>query len=133
MSLVGRRFGRYRIDEEIGAGGMGVVYRAHDEKLGRDLAIKVLAPGALHDDAARKRFRNEARVLSRLNHPAIQTIHDFENFEGYDFLVSELVPGVSLDMRLRAGALAEREWSSWARSWRRVWLRRMRPEFCIAI
>jgi hypothetical protein len=109
MSLVGRRFGRYRIDEEIGAGGMGVVYRAHDEKLGRDLAIKVLAPGALHDDAARKRFRNEARVLSRLNHPAIQTIHDFENFEGYDFLVSELVPGVSLDMRLRAGALAERE------------------------
>ena len=109
MSLVGRRFGRYRIDEEIGAGGMGVVYRAHDEKLGRDLAIKVLAPGALHDDAARKRFRNEARVLSRLNHPAIQTIHDFENFEGYDFLVSELVPGLSLDMRLRAGALAERE------------------------
>jgi serine/threonine-protein kinase len=96
MSLVGRRFGRYGIDEEIGAGGMGVVYRAHDEKLGRDLAIKVLAPGALHDDAARKRFRNEARVLSRLNHPAIQTIHDFENFEGYDFLVSELVPVVSL-------------------------------------
>jgi len=109
MSLAGRRFGRYRIDEEIGAGGMGVVYRAHDEKLGRDLAIKVLAPGALHDDAARKRFRNEARVLSRLNHPAIQTIHDFENFEGYDFLVSELVPGVSLDMRLRAGALPERD------------------------
>ncbi len=109
MSLVGRRYGRYRVEEEIGAGGMGVVYRAYDEKLERDLAIKVLAPGALHDEAARKRFRNEARVLSRLNHPAIQTIYDFENFEGHDFLVSELVPGVSLDIRLRAGALPEKE------------------------
>ena len=63
MSLVGRRYGRYRVEEEIGAGGMGVVYRAYDEKLERDLAIKVLAPGALHDEAARKRFRNEARVF----------------------------------------------------------------------
>jgi hypothetical protein len=82
MPSVGQRFGRYRIEEEIGAGGMGVVYRAYDEKLERELAIKVLTPGALNDEAARKRFRNEARVLSRLNHPSIQTIHDFDNFEG---------------------------------------------------
>ena len=109
MPHVGQKFGRYRIEEEIGAGGMGVVYRAYDEKLERDLAIKVLTPGALHDEAARKRFRNEARVLSRLNHPSIQTIHDFDNFEGHDFLVSELVPGVSLDTRLRSGALPEKE------------------------
>ena len=109
MPYVGQRFGRYRIEEEIGAGGMGVVYRAYDEKLERDLAIKVLTPGALNDEAARKRFRNEARVLSRLNHPSIQTIHDFDNFEGHDYLVSELVPGVSLDTRLRAGALPEKE------------------------
>ena len=109
MPLVGQRFGRYRIEEEIGAGGMGVVYRAYDEKLQRELAIKVLVPGALHDETARKRFRNEARVLSRLNHPAIQTIHDFDNFDGHDYLVSELVPGVSLDTRLQTGALAEKE------------------------
>jgi serine/threonine protein kinase len=109
MPYVGQKFGRYRIEEEIGAGGMGVVYRAYDEKLERDLAIKVLTPGALDDEAARKRFRNEARVLSRLNHPCIQTIHDFDTFEGQDFLVGELVPGVSLDVYLRSGALPEKE------------------------
>src|ERR1700686_813408 len=109
MPYVGQRFGRYRIEEEIGAGGMGVVYRAYDEKLERDLAIKVLTPGALNDEAARKRFRNEARVLSRLNHPSIQIIHDFDNFDGHDYLVSELVPGLSLDTRLRSGALPEKE------------------------
>jgi eukaryotic-like serine/threonine-protein kinase len=109
MPYVGQRFGRYRIEEEIGAGGMGVVYRAYDEKLERDLAIKVLTPGALNDEAARKRFRNEARILSRLNHPCIQTIHDFDAFEGQDYLVSELVPGLSLDAHLRSGAVPEKE------------------------
>ena len=94
MPYVGQTFGRYRIVEEIGSGGMGVVYRAYDEKLERDLAIKILIPGALHDEAARRRFRNEARILSRLNHPSLQTIHDFETFEGHDFLISELVPAV---------------------------------------
>ena len=105
----GQTLGRYRIEEKIGAGGMGVVYRAYDEKLERDLAIKVLAPGALDDDAARKRFRNEARVLSRLNHPAIQTIHDFDSIDGHDLLVSEFVRGVSLDMRVAAGPLPEKD------------------------
>ena len=105
----GQRLGRYRIEEVIGAGGMGVVYRAYDEKLGRNLAIKVLAAGMLDDEAARKRFRNEARVLSRLNHPSIQTIHDFDNIEGCDLLISELVEGTTLDVRLRAGPLPEKE------------------------
>src|SRR5690349_4908215 len=108
-SLVGQSIGRYRILEEIGAGGMGVVYRAHDERLDRDLALKVLSPGTLDDPVARKRFRNEALLLSRLNHPAIQTIHDFETQDGRDFLVSELVPGTSLDVRIEGGALPERE------------------------
>jgi len=109
LPSVGQRFGRYRIEEEIGAGGMGVVYRAYDEKLERDLAIKVLTPGALNDEVARKRFRNEARILSRLNHPSVQTIHDFDTFDGHDLLISELVPGASLDARLRSGALSEKE------------------------
>jgi eukaryotic-like serine/threonine-protein kinase len=106
---IGQKLGRYRIEEEIGAGGMGVVYRAFDEKLERDVAIKVLAPGTLDDPAARKKFRNEALVLSRLNHPSIQTIHDFDTIEGHDLLVGELVPGTSVDVRLRAGALPEKE------------------------
>jgi Tol biopolymer transport system component len=105
----GQTVGRYRVVEMIGAGGMGVVYRAHDERLGRDLAIKVLAPGLLDDEAARKRFRHEARVLSRLNHPAIQTIHDFDSIDGHDLLVSEFVRGVSLDTRVAAGPLPEKE------------------------
>ena len=109
MPYIGQKFGRYHIEEEIGAGGMGVVYRAYDEKLERDIAIKVLIAGALNDEATRKRLRNEARILSRLNHPSIQTIHDFETFEGHDLLISELVPGVSLDTRLRSGALPENE------------------------
>jgi serine/threonine protein kinase len=107
--VIGQKLGRYRVEEELGAGGMGVVYRAYDEKLKRDLAIKVLSPGTLDNEAARKRFRNEARVLSRLNHPSIQTIHDFDTADGTDFLVSELVPGQSLDDRLAAGPLAEKE------------------------
>lgn len=105
----GQTVGRYRVVEMIGAGGMGVVYRAHDGKLGRELAIKVLAPGSLDDEAARKRFRNEARVLSRLNHPAIQTIHDFDAIDGHDLLVSEFVRGVSLDTRVASGPLPEKE------------------------
>ena len=106
---VGQMLGRYRIKDEIGAGGMGVVYRAYDEKLERDLAIKVLSPGTLDNEEARKRFRNEALILSRLNHPAIQTIHDFDTLEGTDILVSELVPGMSLDARLESGPLPEKE------------------------
>jgi eukaryotic-like serine/threonine-protein kinase len=109
MPQVGQKFGRYRIEEEIGAGGMGVVYRAYDEKLERELAIKVLKPGALNDEAARRRFRNEARILSRLNYPSIQIIHDFDTIDGYDYLISELVPGSSLNTRLQSGALPEKE------------------------
>ncbi len=106
--MVGQVLGRYKILEEIGAGGMGVVFRVRDERLGRDLALKFLSPGALHDEASRKRFRNEALMLSRLNHPSIQVIHDFDTQDGLDFLVSELVPGVTLSEKLRAGPLSEK-------------------------
>jgi eukaryotic-like serine/threonine-protein kinase len=105
---IGQILGRYRIEEQIGAGAMGVVYRAYDQRLERELAIKVLVPGTL-TDAARKRFRNEARILSRLNHPTIQTIHDFDTIDGCDLLISELVPGESLDVRVRFGGLPEKE------------------------
>ena len=94
MSDVGRKLGRYRIEEEIGAGGMGVVYRAFDEKLERELAIKVIAPGALNDVASRKRFRNEAFILSRLNRYAVCASHEICQYGVRSTLVLILVASV---------------------------------------
>lgn len=108
-SITGRTLGHYHIVEQIGAGGMGVVYRAHDERLERDVALKILPPGTLADESARKRFRKEALALSRLNHPNIATVHDFDTQEGIDFLVTELVPGVTLDEKLVSGPLPEKQ------------------------
>jgi len=108
-ALVGLELGHYRIAEKIGAGGMGEVYRAQDEHLGRDVGIKVLPPGTLSDENARKRFRDEALILSKLNHPNIATIHDFDTQAGADFLVMEYVPGVTLSERLAAGPLPEKD------------------------
>ena len=99
----------YRILEQIGAGGMGVVFRAHDERLDRDVALKVLPPGTVAEMDARKRFHKEALTLSKLNHPNIATVHDFDTQEGTDFLVEELIEGLSLDSMLLSGPLAERE------------------------
>src|SRR6476659_7358016 len=83
--IVGARLSHYRILEQIGAGGMGVVYRARDEQLERDVAIKVLPTGMLADENARKRFRKEALSLARLNHPNIATIFEFGTQDGTDF------------------------------------------------
>src|SRR3989442_2457759 len=107
--MIGSRIKHFRILEEVGAGGMGVVYRAHDERLDRDVALKVLAPGLLADEKARRRFRREALALSRLNHPGIATIHDFDSDDGVEFLVMEFIPGESLDHKLKAAPLAEAE------------------------
>jgi Flp pilus assembly protein TadD len=101
--------GHYRIVEKIGAGGMGVVYRAHDEHLDREVAIKVLSPGTLTNEDARKRFRKEARSLSKLNHPNIATVHDFDSQGDIDYLVMEYVPGKTLRDRICEGSLPEIE------------------------
>ncbi len=107
--MIGQTLGHYRIVERIGTGGMGEVYRARDERLERDVAIKVLPTGTLTDEAARRRFRQEALALARLNHPHIATIHDFNSQDGVDFLVMEYVPGSSLAEKLAAGPLSEKE------------------------
>jgi len=107
--MIGHRLGHYLIVEKIGEGGMGVVYRAHDERLDRDVACKVLPAGTLADDAARKRFRKEALALARLSHPNIGVVHDFDTQEGVDFLVMEFVAGATLAERLKGGALPEKE------------------------
>ncbi len=106
---VGLELGHYRIVEKIGAGGMGEVYRARDEHLARDVAIKVLPPGTLTDESARKHFRKEALILSQLNHPNVATIHDFDVQQGVDFLVMEYIPGVALSEKVVAGPLPEKE------------------------
>ena len=107
--MAGQRLGRYQIIQEIGAGGMGVVFRARDEQLERDVAIKVLHLGSFGDETARSRFRKEARVLSRLNHPNIEVIYDFGTENGVDFVVMELVPGVTLSDKISVGPLPEKE------------------------
>ncbi len=104
--MIGQILGHYRITEKVGEGAMGVVFRAHDERLHRDVAVKVLPGGALVDDDARKRFRREALALSRLNHPNVQSVYDFDTQDGVDFLVVEFVPGVTLAERIAGGALS---------------------------
>ncbi|MBI3667648.1 MAG: tetratricopeptide repeat protein [Acidobacteria bacterium] len=107
--MTGRVLGHYRILEKIGSGGMGVVYRARDERLERDVALKVLPAGTLADEATRRRFRKEALALSQLNHPNIATVHDFDTQEGVDFLVMEHIPGVTLAEKIVAKPLSEKE------------------------
>ncbi len=108
-SLIGRVLGHYRVLEQIGAGGMGMVFRASDEQLERDVAIKVLPPGMLADEGARKRFRREALTVAKLNHPNIGTVYEFGSHEEVDFLVMEYVGGAAVDARSIAGPLPQKE------------------------
>jgi len=107
--MIGQTLGHYRILEKIGAGGMGEVYRARDERLGRDVAVKVLPPSLVPDESVRKRLRKEAQALSKLNHPNIETLFELGSKDGAEFLVVEYVPGVTLSDRLAQGPLPERE------------------------
>ena len=105
--MIGTRLSQYVLLERLGGGGQGVVYRARDERLQRDVAIKVLPAGALANEDDRKQFRREALHLSRLNHPNVQTIHDFATEDGTDYLVLELVSGPTLEESIRGGPLPE--------------------------
>ena len=96
----GQILGHYRLVEQIGAGGMGVVFRAHDEQLQRDVAVKILPTGLFADDASRKQFRKEALAVGKLNHPNIAMAFDFGEEGGIDYLVTEYIPGVNLDEML---------------------------------
>src|SRR5688500_16325795 len=101
----GQMLGRYRLVERIGQGGMGEVWKAHDARLDRDVAIKMLLSGTLVDKNSLERFRREALVLSRLSHPGVATIFDFDSHDGCDFLVMEYVAGGTLESRLESGPL----------------------------
>ncbi len=101
----GTRLGPYEIVESLGAGGMGVVFRARDERLQRDVAIKLLPLDALGDDSLRARFHREALALAKLSHPNIASVYDVGDHDGASYLVMECVPGQSLAERLTAGPL----------------------------
>src|ERR1700682_4975437 len=102
----GTKLGSYEVLSQIGAGGMGEVYRAHDTNLGRDVAIKVLPEAFAHDPERLSRFQREAKMLAALNHPNIATIFGLEQANGTSYLVMELVSGETLAERIkRDGAL----------------------------
>ena len=103
LLTAGSRLGPYDILSPIGTGGMGAVYRAHDTKLHRDVAIKVLLPAVANDPERLARFSREAQVLASLNHPNIAQIHGLEDSTGVPALVMELVEGPTLADRIEIG------------------------------
>src|SRR5690348_1785314 len=105
----GTRLGPYEIQRRIGAGAMGVVYRAGDSRLGRSVAIKLL-PQKLHEhEDSVRRFEREARTIGGLNHPNLLTLHDVGELDGAPYLVTELLEGRSLRTRLDEGKLPVKE------------------------
>ena len=110
----GSRLGPYEIVAPIGAGGMGEVYRARDERLKRDVAVKVL-PASYSQDADRlRRFEQEAQAAGALNHPNITAVYDLGSHDGAPYIVTELLEGETLRARLSGGAIAVRKATDYA-------------------
>lgn len=103
--MIGQTISHYRVISQLGSGGMGVVYEAEDTRLGRHVALKLLAPEACCDPAAMERFLREARIVSSLSHPHICTLHDIGTHDGRQFMVMELLEGESLKARIARGPL----------------------------
>ncbi len=113
--LPARNFGRYRVLSPLGKGGMGEVWLAEDTELQRQVAVKLLPPEFAHDVERLRRFAQEARTTSALNHPNILTVHDIGNHEGIPYIVAELLKGVELRAALKSGALPVRTALNYAR------------------
>lgn len=102
---IGRRLGHYRVDAVLGIGGMGVVYLACDERLGRKVGLKLLPPSVVTDQAQLERLEHEARTASALNHPNIVTIHEIGEADGAHYIATEFIEGVTLRERMARGRL----------------------------
>ena len=108
-ALLGRQFGHYRIESVLGVGGMGVVYLAHDDRLGRKVGLKLLPPSLVADAARLERLEREARTASALNHPNIVTIHDIGEVDGTHYIATEFIDGITLRERITRGPLPPNE------------------------
>ncbi|MBL8208013.1 MAG: serine/threonine protein kinase, partial [Blastocatellia bacterium] len=104
----GLKLGAYQIIAQLGKGGMGEVWRAQDTRLDREVAVKVLPAEFAQDVDRLRRFEQEARATSALNHPNILTVHDFSTHDGAPFIVAELLDGEELRALLQEGALPVR-------------------------
>src|SRR5579863_76901 len=107
--MIGQVLGHYRVLEKIGSGGMGEVYRASDQRLQRDVALKVLKPALTHDQDRLRRFEQEARAAAALSHPNIVAIYDIGLHEGQPYIVSELLEGQTLRQLLFKGPIPRRQ------------------------
>jgi len=107
--MIGKTISHYKILEKLGEGGMGIVYKAFDTKLERDVALKVLRPEAIGDPVAKKRFIREAKAASVLNHPNITTIYEIDEWHGQDFICMEYVEGETVKKKIQAGQMSMNE------------------------
>src|SRR6476620_8306534 len=108
-ALIGQHLGNYRIDGVLGVGGMGVVYLAHDERLGRKVGLKLLPRALVKDETQLERLKFEARTASALNHPNIVTVHEIGHVESTHYIAIEFIEGVTLRERIRRSPIPREE------------------------
>src|SRR2546426_6754682 len=113
QDMIGSTISHYRLLQQIGSGGMGVVYRAIDTRLGREVALKFLSENMCTDRKALERFEREARMASALNHPNICTVYEIDEHEGRPFIAMELLEGDSLSDRIARSPLISGEIIKW--------------------